>query len=70
MCQATVYLERDGERELIMEDVADLWVDGDTVWVSQFLEEPVGVRAVVRGANFLKHTVILAPAADQEEDEG
>lgn len=66
MCQATVYLERDGKRELIMKDVASLWVEDDTIWVSQFLEEPVSVRAVVKGADFLDHTVVLVAIEDTQ----
>ncbi|GAB4473434.1 MAG: hypothetical protein Kow00124_12400 [Anaerolineae bacterium] len=69
MCQAKVYLERGGQRELVMTDVANLWVDGDTVWVAQFLEEPVAVRAAVKGADFMTHTVLLTPIDEGEEDE-
>jgi predicted RNA-binding protein len=69
MCQAKVYLERDGDRQLLMSDVANLWVEGDTVWVSQFLEEPVAVHAVVKRADFMTHTVLLAAIDADEEGE-
>ena len=66
MCLATVYLERGGERELVMDEVINLWVEGDTVWISQSLEEPVAVHAVLTGADFLKHTVILGVLEDRD----
>jgi predicted RNA-binding protein len=69
MCQATVYLERNGNQELVMNDVANLLVEGDTVWVSQFLEEPVAVHAVIKEADFLRHTVVLAAIEDMREGE-
>jgi predicted RNA-binding protein len=69
MCQATVYLERDGSQELIMDEVTNLWFEDDTVWVSQLLETPVAVRAVIKSADFLKHTVLLAPVDEGETGE-
>jgi predicted RNA-binding protein len=66
MCQATVYLERDGDRELVMDEVANLWIEGDTVWMSQFLEEAVAVRAAVKAADFLDHVVLLVALEDAE----
>ena len=67
MCQATVYLERDGERELVMDEVTNLWVEGHIVWVSQFLEKPVAVHAVLKSADFLEHIVLLVAIEDREE---
>jgi predicted RNA-binding protein len=69
MCQATVYLERDGDRELVMDEVTNLWVEDRVVWVSQFLETPVAVRAAIKSADFLKHTVLLAPVDEGETGE-
>ena len=66
MCQATVYLERDGSRDLIMDEVTNLWFEDDTVWISQFLETPVAVRAVIKSADFLNHTVLLAAVEKKE----
>ena len=66
MCLATVYLERDGERELVMDEVINLRIEGNTVWISQSLEGPVAVHAVLTGADFLKHTVILSALEDRE----
>jgi predicted RNA-binding protein len=66
MCQATVYLERDGGQELVMDEVTNLWVEDGVVWVSQFLEEPVAVHAVIKSADFLRHSVLLAAVEEKE----
>jgi predicted RNA-binding protein len=68
MCQAKVFIERDGYRELVMDDVISLWVEDDTVWVTQLLEEPVAIRAAVKGADFLRHTVTLAPLSPEGDN--
>ena len=64
MCQAKVFLEHNGDRELIMDEVIHLLVEGETVWVSRLLEQPVAVRAIVKEADFLKHTVTLIQVDD------
>jgi predicted RNA-binding protein len=66
MCQAKVFLLRGGDRELLMDEVSNLWVEDNTVWVSQLLEEPVAVRARIEAADFLKHTVTLVVLDDEK----
>jgi len=62
MCQATVYLAREGqEGELIMEDVIRLDVVEEGVRIATFFEEPRVVPAQVSHIDFLKHTVTLMP---------
>lgn len=61
MCQAKVYLERGGKLEMVMEDVIHLRVDGDTIWLTRFFEEPKSVEGTLREADFLKHTVTIEP---------
>ena len=61
MCQARVFLERDGKRELVAQDVIHLEESGEGVSLSTFFDEPVSVRAHVVSIDFLKHTVTLQP---------
>jgi predicted RNA-binding protein len=65
MCQATVYLSRNGQEEEIMRDVIQLVSAPEGVKLSTFFEEPIVVRARIERIDFLKHTVTLAP---QEEE--
>ena len=66
MCQATVYLLRDGQEEEIMRDITYLEVTEDGVRVAAFFEEPRLVPAKVAYVDFLKHMVGLVPIAVQE----
>lgn len=64
MCQAIVYLSRNGQEEEIMRDV--IWLESapEGVKLSTFFDEPKMVRARIERIDFLKHTVTLVP---QEE---
>jgi len=65
MCQATVYL---GE-EVVAKEVNWLELVERGVRVRSFFEEPQLIPGVVKGIDFLKHRVLLAPIAE-ETDEG
>jgi predicted RNA-binding protein len=65
MCQATVYLTRDGQEEEIMRDVVLLEPAEDGLRLQAFFEEPVTVRARVERIDFLKHTVTLVPLGEE-----
>ncbi|MGQ9600058.1 MAG: CooT family nickel-binding protein [Anaerolineae bacterium] len=61
MCQATVYLNREGQEKEIMRDVVLMEPIQEGVRIQAFFEEPVVVRARIGSIDFLKHTVILVP---------
>jgi len=62
MCQATVYLDRNGQEEEIMRDVILLEPDEEGgLRLQAFFEEPVTVKARIERIDFLKHTVKLIP---------
>ena len=61
MCQATVYLVKDGKETEIMRDVVLLEPVEEGLRLQAFFEEPVVVRARVSRMDFLKHTVTLTP---------
>ena len=68
MCQATVYLahDRQKDQEEIMRDVILLEPTADGVRLSAFFEEPQTVRARIGRIDFLKHTVVLIPEPPEE----
>ena len=69
MCQATVYLVREGQAdERIMEDVTRLDVVEGGVRIATFFEEPQVIPAQVSHIDFLKHTVTLV--ANESSQEG
>jgi len=59
MCQAIVYLARDGLEEELMRDVILLESTEEGLRLSTFFEPPQTVRARVQRIDFLKHTVTL-----------
>jgi len=71
MCQATVYLAREGreQSEEIMQDVILLETTADGVRLSTFFEEPQTVRARIGRIDFLKHTITLIPELESDSPE-
>jgi len=65
MCEAIVYLVRDGKQEQIMRDVVLLQPEGDKILLAELLGEKKSVRASIKKIDFLRHTVYLTPL---EED--
>jgi predicted RNA-binding protein len=64
MCQATVYLLHNGQKEEIMREANFLEVTGDGVRVATFFTEPRFVPAKVASIDFLKHVVMLVPSTE------
>ena len=60
MCQMKVMLDKEGQQELVMEDVTKLEVTEDGVRVSTFFEEPKTVSGVaVNTIDFTSGILIL-----------
>ncbi len=60
MCQMRVMLDKEGQQELVMENVAELEVTEEGIRVSTFFEEPKIVSgAVVKRIDFLSGTLTL-----------
>jgi len=64
MCEATVYLERDGQREKVLEDVVRIESTATGIVLTKFLEPPQTIQAVIREVDFLKHLVTLWVESD------
>jgi predicted RNA-binding protein len=59
MCESTVFIEKDGERELLMEDVVQVAVDGETVKVTGILGETKDVKGRIAEINLMKNTIVI-----------
>lgn len=62
VCQARVYVRRDGAEQLVMEDVALVEVEGDTCTLSTLFGEEKRIRGRIARIDLLKHTVHLEEA--------
>lgn len=61
MCEAIVYLVRDGKQEQIMRDVVLLQPEGDRILLAELLGERKSIRASIQKIDFLRHAVYLTP---------
>ncbi len=60
MCQMSVYIDRDGEQENIMENASRLEVADDIITVSTLFEEPKEVAGVqIQSIDFQTGKVII-----------
>jgi predicted RNA-binding protein len=59
MCEASVYLVKDGEEKKIMQDVTLVRPEGDTVFMATLLGEQKIVSGRISRIDFLKHTVFV-----------
>ena len=61
MCQINVVVEREGNREPIMESVTGLEITEDGIVLSTFFEEPLVIPDVrIKSIDFLGGSVVLA----------
>lgn len=63
MCEATVYLEQDGQRKKVLEDVFRLKTSPDGVVLRKLMEPPQTVQAIIHEIDFARHTVTLVASA-------
>jgi predicted RNA-binding protein len=59
MCESTVFIEKGGERELLMEDVVQVAVDGETIKVTGILGETKDVKGRIAEINLMKNTIVI-----------
>ncbi|OKY73666.1 MAG: hypothetical protein BM485_17790 [Desulfobulbaceae bacterium DB1] len=67
MCQMSVVYEKNGEREIVMENVTFLEVDAAGVRVSTLFAEPRVIAAsYVKKIDFMGGVVTLAPVGEEK----
>jgi predicted RNA-binding protein len=59
MCEASVYLVKDGKEQKVMQDVTLVRPEGDTVFMSTLLGEQKIVPGYISHIDFLKHNVFV-----------
>ena len=62
MCQLNVVMEREGERETLMEGVTGLEVTDQGIILRTYFEDPMTVgNAFIKRIDFLGGSVVLSP---------
>ena len=59
MCLATVFIEDDGQRERVMQDVAWVKLTGDGLQLTALLGESRLLQAQVESIDLMKSTIVL-----------
>lgn len=59
MCEARVYLEKEGEKEEIMENVVSIKPEGDGLLLIDLFGERKFVSATLKEVKLLEHQVVL-----------
>jgi len=59
MCLAKVYLDRNGEKELLLEEVAVMEMEGGKLVIRTIFNEQKSIEANIRQIDFTNSNVIL-----------
>ena len=59
MCEANVYLVKEGKEELILEDLSVLRPEKDEIYLQSIFGEQKKVKARIKEMNLLDHRIIL-----------
>ena len=63
MCEATAYLLKNGQEELILSDVDVIEPDGDSVRIVNIFGEQKVLKAEIHSLNLINHKVLLVEKA-------
>jgi predicted RNA-binding protein len=63
MCEAAVYLLKDGDEELILENIDLLKSEGDQIELINIFGEERKIRARIRSLSLIDHKIVLEPLA-------
>ena len=59
MCLSKVYVEREGKRELLMEEIASVEIGDDKLLFKTLFGEQKEIEANIREIDFLSHSLVL-----------
>jgi len=59
MCLSRVYVDRNGEKELLMEEVASLKFEGEKLLLKTLFGKEKKIEANIRQIDFMTHNIFL-----------
>jgi predicted RNA-binding protein len=59
MCLSKAYIEKNGDRQLLLEEVAAVTFDNDKLTLRTLFGEQKEVRAGIKEIDFMTHNIIL-----------
>ena len=63
MCLSKAYLIKNGERELVMEEVSSVKSEGDKLLLKTLFGEQKELKAGIKEIDFMTHNILLAEPA-------
>ena len=59
MCLSKVYIEKNGERELLMEEITSVEIENEKLLFKTLFGEQKEIRADIKQIDFLTHSILL-----------
>jgi predicted RNA-binding protein len=59
MCLSKAYLNKNGEKQLVMEDVSSVIIEDDRVLLSTLFGEKEEIKAGIKEIDFMTHSILL-----------
>ena len=59
MCESSVFIEKEGNRELLMEDVVRVDIDGEEIKLTGILGETQATKGRIKEINLMTHTILI-----------
>jgi len=59
MCESIVLIESGSGRELLMEDVVLIEIDGEDIKLRGILGETQNIKGLIKEINLMSHTVVI-----------
>ena len=63
MCLSKAYIDKKGEKQLIMEDVSSVRVGNDRILLSTLFGEREEIKADIKEIDFMTHSILLEETA-------
>ena len=59
MCLSKAFIDKNGERQLVLEDVSSVRIEDDRVLLSTLFGEKEEVKAGIKEIDFMNHSILL-----------
>lgn len=63
MCLSKAFLEKDGEKELVLEQVSSVWLEGDIIRLKTLFGDYREITAGIKEIDFMTHRILLSEPA-------
>jgi len=66
MCETKVFIEKDGKKEEILENVINIQIEKDGLFLKGLFGEQKFVKAKIKKIDFMKHEMLLTESEGEE----